>query len=106
MDEKYIVQFVTLLGGAFISIVMAYRVYTGQVDIVYALVVLLFALALFFILGRILRNVINKFHMEIVEKEKKEQEEKHKAATEEAQLENEEDSQDELSEETEIENEM
>lgn len=104
MDEKYIVQFVTLLGGACVSIVMAFRVYTEQVDIVYALVVLLFAIALFFVLGRILRRVLNKYHMEIVEREKKEYEELHKTNEEETQGDTEADNQDEVLEE--VENEM
>ncbi|MCI8308156.1 MAG: hypothetical protein HFH14_08930 [Lachnospiraceae bacterium] len=74
MDEKYIVQFVTLLGGAVVSIIMAYRVFTHQVEINYALVVLLFAIILFFIIGRIVRRVLYGIKKENIERQRQEQE--------------------------------
>ncbi len=74
MDEKYIVQFVTLLGGAVVSIIMAYRVFTHQVDINFALVVLLFAIVLFFIIGRIVRRILYSIKKENIERARQEQE--------------------------------
>ena len=58
MDEKYIVQFITLLGSSIVSVIMAYRVLTNQVDINYALIALFFAMLICFILGRILRRIL------------------------------------------------
>lgn len=74
MDEKYIVQFVTLLGGAVVSIIMAYRVFTHQVEINYALIVLLFAIILFFIAGRIVRKVLYSIKKENIERDRQKQE--------------------------------
>lgn len=74
MDEKYIVQFVTLLGGAVVSIIMAYRVFTHQVEINYALIVLLFAIILFFIAGRIVRRVLYGIKKENIERDRQKQE--------------------------------
>ena len=78
MDEKYIVQFVTLLGGAVVSIIMAYRVFTHQVEINYALLVLFLSIILFFILGRIARKILMGIKKENIEKEQEELERKRK----------------------------
>lgn len=83
MDEKYIVQFVTLLGGAVVSIIMAYRVFTHQVEINYALFVLLLAIIIFFIIGRIVRKVLLGIKKENIEKERQELEQKRKEEEEE-----------------------
>ena len=101
MDEKYIVQFITLLGSSIVSVIMAYRVLTKQVDINYALIALLFAMLIFFIIGRIVRRVIYNIRKENVIREnerlleekraKEEAEKKAVEAVEEAVKEGEED---------------
>lgn len=70
MDEKYIVQFVTLLGAAVTSIFLAIRVYNNQTDIVRALVILLCVIILFFIIGKIFHKTIMKIRDNIAQKER------------------------------------
>lgn len=70
MDEKYIVQFVTLLGAAVTSIFLAIRVYNKQTDIVRALVILLCVIILFYIIGKIFHKTIMKIRDNIAQKER------------------------------------
>ena len=70
MNEKYIVQFVTLLGAAVASILLAFRVFNDQTDIVRALVILLGVILIFYIIGKIILRIMMRIHADIEEKER------------------------------------
>ena len=70
MNEKYIVQFVTLLGAAVASILLAVRVFNDQTDIVRALVILLGVILIFYIIGKIILRIIMRIQADIEEKER------------------------------------
>lgn len=69
MNDRYIVPFITLLGAAFTSIILAIRVFLGQTDIVRALLYLLIVVIIFFIIGNIVRKIMNKIRAKIKEQE-------------------------------------
>lgn len=74
MDEKYLVPFITLLGAAVSSVIMAYRVTMGLTTINYALMILVVVIIVFFIIGKITYNITHKIKLEVKEKERKEKE--------------------------------
>ena len=70
MDEKYLVQFITLLGTAVACILLAIQVWNDRITINSALIILLAVIIIFFIIGRIVLKTVRKFNREIEEKEK------------------------------------
>ena len=81
MNEKFVVQFITLLASAITCILLAIKVWNNQIDVVRALVILLVVIIIFYIIGRIFKTVLSKMHAEAIqrikeeiEKEKAEQE--------------------------------
>ncbi len=76
MDEKYLVQFITLLGTAVACILLAIQVWNERITINSALILLLLVIIIFFIIGRFVLKMVRKFNREIEEKEKAEEAER------------------------------
>ena len=91
MDEKYIVPFITLLGAAVSSVILAYRVTMGFTSINYALMLLVLVIIIFFVIGKITYKITHKIKNDVKEKEREEKErqlrEEHEIESEESEIE-------------------
>lgn len=72
MNEKYIAQFITLLGSAVASILLAIGVWFDRITIIRALVILIVVIIIFYIIGRIVLKIYRKIHTDVVNRQREE----------------------------------